>query len=346
MILKLFVTGGSGYLGRNFIQYALSQNENININALSRSSVSDEIILEAAGNIDKGRERIKIIRGHMNDENSLKEGLNGVNVIVHMAAKVQPYGYYEEHDKINVLGTSLLLSLVESLPTSNKPRFVHISSFTARLNDHFPIDSLPDWAPYSKSKCHSEKEILKSSFDDIIILRLGWLWGRDDNVLVPMLYNLCRNPIWKIIPKSQTLSITHITNACEAIYLSCITSNKNSKRVYEIEDNEGKVEMDDFLEFYVGSTYNINPSRPSKTFRAPRWLVWVFFTFVESIPLLGYSKTWIFDGMNRECSLCLYKDYQLDSAKAKEEIGYAGIVSREQGIFELAELAKKKFRTT
>lgn len=86
--MKFFVTGGSGYLGRNFIQYALSQNDNITINALSRSSVSDEVILKTVGNIKKGRERIRIIRGHINDENSLKEGLEDVDVVIHMAAKV------------------------------------------------------------------------------------------------------------------------------------------------------------------------------------------------------------------------------------------------------------------
>ncbi|RIA81871.1 hypothetical protein C1645_782874 [Glomus cerebriforme] len=343
--MKLFVTGGSGYLGRNFIQYSLSQNDNITINALSRSSVSDELILESAGKIEKGRERVKIIRGYINDENSLKEGLDGVNVVVHMAAKVQPYGYYEEHDKINVQGTVLLLSLIESLRTSNKPRFVYISSFAARLSDHFPIDSLPDWAPYSKSKCLSEKEIMKSSYDDIIILRLGWLWGKDDNVLAPMLYNLCRNPLWKITPQSFPLSITHVTNACEAIYLSCITAkNNNSKRTYEIEDIEGKVEMDDFVDFYIGSAYNIKPPRPFKNFRAPRWLAWGLITSVEYIPLLGYSKTWMIDGMNRECLLCLYENYQLDSTKAKEELNYISKVSREQGIAELMELAKKRTR--
>uniref|UniRef100_A0A1D1ZIV5 Sterol-4-alpha-carboxylate 3-dehydrogenase, decarboxylating n=1 Tax=Anthurium amnicola TaxID=1678845 RepID=A0A1D1ZIV5_9ARAE len=342
--MKFFVTGGSGYLGRNFIQYVLSQNDNITINALSRSSVSDEFIWKSAENIKMGRERIRIIRGHINDENSLKEGLNGVNFVIHMAAKVQPYGYYDEHEKINVQGTALLLSLVESLQTSNKPRFIYISSFAARLSDHFPINSLPDWAPYSKSKCLSEKEVMKSSSEDIIMLRLGWLWGKDDNVLVPMLYNLCRNPIWKITPQSLPLSITHVTNACEAIYLSCITAKDNSKSIYEIEDIEGKVEMDDFVEFYVGSAYNIKPPKPFKIFRAPRWLVWGLLTFVEYIPLLGYSKTWIFDGINRECSLCLYKNYQLDSTKARQEINYASKVSREQGIAELLELSKKRIR--
>lgn len=177
---------------------------------------------------------------------------------------------------------------------------------------------------------------MKSSFEDIIILRLGWLWGKDDSVLAPMLYNLCKNPIWKIAPQSFPASITHVTNACEAIYLSCITAkNNNSKRIYEIEDNEGKVEMDDFVEFYVSSFYKIKPPLPFKNFRAPKWLVWGLLTSVENIPLLGYSKTWIFDGLNRECYICLYRKYHLDSIRAKEEINYVGKVSREQGIAEL-----------
>lgn len=92
--MKFFVTGGSGYLGRNFIQYALSQNDNVTINALSRSSVSDEVILKTVGNIKKGRERIRIIRGHINDENSLKEGLEDVDVVIHMAAKVNICNFF------------------------------------------------------------------------------------------------------------------------------------------------------------------------------------------------------------------------------------------------------------
>ena len=86
--MKLFVTGGSGFLGSNFIQYALSQSDKITINALSRSSITDELILKTVRNIEKGHERVRLIRGHINDENPLKEGLDGAKVVIHMAAKV------------------------------------------------------------------------------------------------------------------------------------------------------------------------------------------------------------------------------------------------------------------
>ncbi|CAG8595697.1 30691_t:CDS:2 [Racocetra persica] len=186
--MKLFLTGGSGFLGRNFIKYVLSRDQQITINALARSSTSDEYILNACNDIEDGKERVRIIRGCINDEAAIREGLNGVDVVVHMAAKVQPWGYFAEFENVNIKGTLQFLSIISTLP--QKPRFIYISSFTALISNHYSKDALPDWAPYSKSKCLAEDLILKSTYSNVIILRLGWLWGKDDNVLLPKLKNL------------------------------------------------------------------------------------------------------------------------------------------------------------
>ncbi|CAG8713389.1 13155_t:CDS:2 [Dentiscutata erythropus] len=335
--MKLFLTGGSGFLGRNFIKYVLSRDKQITINALSRSSISDELILSGCNEVEGGRERVRIIRGDMNDEAAIREGVNEADVVVHMAAKVQPWGYFPEFEKVNVQGTSLLLSIISNLP--QKPRFIYISSFTALISNHYPKDALPDWAPYSKSKCLTENLILKSTYSNVIILRLGWLWGKDDDTLLPKLKNLSKNPLWLFTPECYELSILHVTNACEATFLSCVHQFKanqvEGKKIYEIEDSEGKIKVEDFMEFYVGTVSKVNPPRPFTTFRPPKWFIWGAITFVEWIPFLGYSKRWMFDGCNRESLLCLFQDYRLYSDNAKQELGYVGIVSREQGIQEL-----------
>jgi nucleoside-diphosphate-sugar epimerase len=83
--MKYFVTGGSGYLGRNLINYALHKNDDLTITALSRSEKSDERILRAAGDKDN---RIQILRGNIENEQVLAEGVSGADVVIHMAAKV------------------------------------------------------------------------------------------------------------------------------------------------------------------------------------------------------------------------------------------------------------------
>ncbi|CAG8629944.1 22290_t:CDS:2 [Cetraspora pellucida] len=335
--MKLFLTGGSGYLGRNFIKYVLSQDKQTTINVLALSSTSDKYILSACDDVEDGKKRVRIIRGSINDEAAIKEGLNGVDVVVHMAAKVQPWGYFTDFEKVNIKGTSQLLSIISTLP--QKPRFIYISSFTSLISNHYPKDALPDWAPYSKSKCLAEDLVLKSTYSNVIVLRLGWLWGKDDTILLPKLTNLSKNPLWLFTPDCWELSILHVTNACEAIFLSCIhqfeADQIEERTIYEIEDSQGKVKVEDFMEFYVGAATDVSPPRPFKTFRAPKWLIWGSITFIEWIPFLGYSKRWMLDGMNRESLLCLFQDYRLYSDNAKKELGYVGHVSREQGIQEL-----------
>ncbi|CAG8521324.1 13197_t:CDS:2 [Acaulospora colombiana] len=345
--MRIFLTGGSGFLGTSFINYILTHEDSSQIKTLSRSSISDEKILNACKGIEDGKDRIKIIRGSTHDEDAIKEGLNGVDIVIHMAAKVQPWGIYEEFQKNNVEGTRRLLSIIESMP--HKPRLIYTSSFTALINRHFSEDTIPDWAPYSKSKFNSEYLVRKSSLTDVIILRLGWLWGKNDSVLLPKLYSLCMNPAWKVTPASYPLSTLHIDNACESIYLACKISKDQvsadttttgdttpPKKVYEIEDPEGEIEMEDFVESYVGTAYNIKPPRPFKNFRLPRWLVWGTITAVEWIPFLGYGRKWVMEGMSREPLLCLFKDYRLQTESAVKELGYVGKVSRKQGLAELA----------
>ncbi|KAG9299739.1 hypothetical protein G9A89_013099 [Geosiphon pyriformis] len=305
---------------------------------LSRSGDADDEILKAAEKVQNGKERIRIIRGCITDEDLLREAVNEVDIVIHMAAKVNSWGYFEDFEKVNIQGTKLLVAILSSLPASvEPPRFIHISSFTALLSAHYPKESLPDWAPYSKSKCLSEDIVLKASLRDVAILRLGWLWGNDDNVLLPKLYDLSRNPIWKISPTAYPISTQHIKNACEAVYCATISELLPSI-IYEFQDPEGDIQVEDFTELYVGAAYDLkHVSRPFSNFRLPRWLVFGGITLVEWIPLLGYGKKWVFEGMSREPLICLHRDLRLDATKAREEIGYVGQITRKEGLTQLAE---------
>nr|CAG8610274.1 4657_t:CDS:2 [Entrophospora candida] len=320
--MKIFLTGGSGYLGRNFIEYALSENDQIKINVLSRSSVSDEYIVKASEKVSNGDGRVKIIRGGIENIDVLKEGVNEADIIVHMAAKVNNWGYYEEFEKINVQGTLNLLNAIESLNSNNTKsrRFVLISSFTAKLNNHYPNDSLPDWAPYSKSKCLKEQTVINkisafSSINEIIILRLGWIWGKDDTSLLPKLNDLSKNPLWKITPTTPI-------------------------RIYEIKDDTEDITMEEFIDFYVGTAYDIIPPKPFNSFRFSKGLVFNIVGFIENIPFLNYAKSWVIGSICRESLVCIFKPYNLDNSKASSELGYVGKISREEGLIELKKYMK------
>ena len=253
--------------------------------------------------------------------------------------KVQPWGIFSVFEVINIGGTRKLVTAIEQ--SANKPRLVYISSFTALVSNHHDKDNIPNWAPYAKSKALSEDIVLDSSLSDKVLLRLGWLWGKDDDVLLPKLISLSKNPLWKICPHAYPISIQHVTNACEAVYLVAKIPSLPSQ-LYEFKDSDGDITIEDFLELYVkaASLPSDNVPRPFENFRAPKWLVWGLVTFVECIPFLNYGKKWVIEGMTREPLMLLFNDYRLDDAKARKEVGYVGNVRRAEGFDEVVEMRR------
>src|SRR5438128_1620416 len=61
---------------------------------------------------------------------------------------------------------------------------------------------------------------------------------------------MSKNPLWKISPEAYPVSIHHVTNACEAVYLMANIPSSPSQ-LYEFKDPDGDIGIEDFLELYV-----------------------------------------------------------------------------------------------
>jgi nucleoside-diphosphate-sugar epimerase len=253
--------------------------------------------------------------------------------------KVRPWGIYSEFETTNIGGTRNILTAIEQ--SVDKPRLVYISSFTALVINYYNKDDLPDWAPYSKSKALTEDLVRGCSLDNKVVLRLGWLWGNDDDVLLPKLISLSKNPLWKICPPVYPLSTQHITNACEAVYLTASIPTLPSQ-LYEFNDPDGDMSVEDFLETYIkaASPPSTNVPRPFEKFRAPEWFVWGIIAFIEIIPFVNYGKKWVVEGFSREPLMLLFHDHTLDCSKAKKELGYVGRVRRAEGLDEVSRIRR------
>jgi len=127
--VKLFVTGGAGFIGSNFVRMALSQR----LPGLEDSEVTVYDALTYSGTLTNlatvsDHEGFRFIQGDIRNAESVAEAIVGHDAIIHFAA--------ESHvDRsvlnsrvfvdTNVLGTQTLLD--EALQASI-PRFVHIST--------------------------------------------------------------------------------------------------------------------------------------------------------------------------------------------------------------------------
>jgi dTDP-glucose 4,6-dehydratase len=156
--MKLFVTGGAGFIGSNFIHYLLSRSGGY--------SLVNYDALTYAGNL-LNLERVashpgyRFVRGSICDGAAVRAAMQGCDAVVHFAAESHvDRSIYEPAPIIetNVGGTLVLLQIARELKIS---RFLHVSTDEVygdippgRASDEsYPLQ--PN-SPYSASKAASD----------------------------------------------------------------------------------------------------------------------------------------------------------------------------------------------
>ncbi|MGA8035651.1 MAG: dTDP-glucose 4,6-dehydratase [Candidatus Acidiferrales bacterium] len=156
--MKIFVTGGAGFIGSNFVRYVLGLGKN--------HTVVNYDKLTYAGNLANlhsvaGDPRYRFVKGDICDPVAAEAAMSGCDVVVHFAAESHvDRSIYEPAPVIetNVTGTFILMQVARKL---NIQRFVHVSTDEvygdmkpgAFANEDSPIQPS---SPYSASKASSD----------------------------------------------------------------------------------------------------------------------------------------------------------------------------------------------
>ncbi len=156
--MKLFVTGGAGFIGSNFIRLALASG--------SRYQIVNYDKLTYAGNLANledlaGDARYQFIRGDICDASAVETAMAGADAVVHFAAESHvDRSIYEPAAAIqtNVSGTFVLLQVARKLKVG---RFVHISTdevYGDLAPDGYSNEDSPlrPSSPYSASKASAD----------------------------------------------------------------------------------------------------------------------------------------------------------------------------------------------
>ena len=159
--MKIFVTGGAGFIGSNFIRHVLN---------LGQHSVVNFDKLTYAGNLANlesvtGNPSHQFIKGDICDAPAVKAAMSGCDAVVHFAAESHvDRSIYEPAVSIetNVKGTFVLLQVARQLGVS---RFVHISTdevYGDMESGAFADENSPirPSSPYSSSKAGSDLLVL------------------------------------------------------------------------------------------------------------------------------------------------------------------------------------------
>jgi NAD dependent epimerase/dehydratase len=153
---RVLVTGAGGFIGSHLTERLVQ--EGANTRALVHYNAQG-----AAGWLDKSavRSEVEVLAGDIADRDSVRQAMQGVEVVFHLAALIAiPYSYHApaSYVRTNIEGTLNVLQAARELETL---RVVHTSTSevygTAR---YVPIDEahpLQGQSPYSASKIGADK---------------------------------------------------------------------------------------------------------------------------------------------------------------------------------------------
>jgi len=156
--LKIFVTGGAGFIGSNFVRHVLALGQNhrvVNYDKLTYAGNLANLESVAAD------PNYSFVRGDICDGAAVSEAMSGCDVVVHFAAESHvDRSIYEPAPVVetNVTGTFVLLQVARQ---SGIKKFVHVSTDEVygdipagkSSDENYPLQ--PN-SPYSASKASSD----------------------------------------------------------------------------------------------------------------------------------------------------------------------------------------------
>ncbi|PZU96203.1 MAG: dTDP-glucose 4,6-dehydratase [Pseudanabaena sp.] len=178
---KVLVTGGAGFIGSNYVHYALNQHPTWQIVVIDK--------LTYAGNLDNLkdiRDRIIFIEGDIANPEDVEKAVDGVDAILNFAAESHvdrslrdPRPFIET----NITGTLLLL---EAAKKHQVKRFLHVSTdevygdLVGSDRHSLESDPLSPRSPYAASKAGAEHLVFSYGISygmDVVITRGSNTYG-------------------------------------------------------------------------------------------------------------------------------------------------------------------------
>ena len=114
MALRLLITGATGFVGGHVAAACVGRGDIVSTIARPGSATGP---LEAIG--------VAIHRGDLVDPEIVRKAIEGIDAVVHCAAKVGDWGPVEEYRAVNVEALRHILEACHNKPIK---RFVHLSS--------------------------------------------------------------------------------------------------------------------------------------------------------------------------------------------------------------------------
>lgn len=320
--MRAFVTGGSGFIGGVLLRRLAS--EGVQTTALARSEASAERVRQLGA---------KPFVADLNG--ALEGGLQGCEVAYHAAAKVEQWGPWDEFQRATVDGTANVLAACRD---AGVKRFVHVGTEAALVDGNALVDADESWplkpdsrAYYPRSKARAEQLVVAANGAagmETVVVRPRFVWGPGDTTLLPAIVELIKGGTFSWVGGGGNLTSTaHVDNVVEGLVLAA--AKGRGGEAYFVTDGD-PLPFREMITAMV-ATQGVEPGKRN----VPAGVAKAAATAAEGIwralrlkgePPITRLAVW---NSALECTV--------SDAKAREELGYEPVISREEGLAALSE---------
>jgi nucleoside-diphosphate-sugar epimerase len=313
-----FLTGGSGFIGGRLIARLVA--DGYSVRALARSDGSAKAVAGLGA---------EPVRGDLGDRAALAAGAAGCDLAFHLAAHLGEWGPWEDFERGNVEGTR---NVIAACREAGVGRLVHCGTEAAlmageplvHVDETAPLR--PDSrAPYPATKARAEQAVRDANGEGLetVVVRPRFVWGKGDTTLLPGMTATVEEGKWAWVGGGRNVTDTaHVENVVEGLILGGTRGVPGE--AYFVTDDEPVV----FREFVTAMLRTQGVEPPDRSL--PAWTAAPMARVCEAawrvLPLQGEPpmstfRSWI---LTQECTI--------DISKAKRDLGYAPIVSRDAGL--------------
>jgi nucleoside-diphosphate-sugar epimerase len=324
--MRALVTGGGGFLGKAIVRRLVERGDWVR--TLHRGLYPD---LERLG--------VEQVRGDIADSHAVEQAVRGVDVVFHVAAKVNMWGPIEPFRLANVVGTENVLAAmrqhsVRKLVFTSSPSVVHGKEDLAGVDESAPYPEEYE-AAYAETKAAAERAVLAANSQDLatVALRPHLIWGPEDTNLVPQLVKRARAGHLRLVGGGDNLVDTvYVDNAAHAHLLACDRLEPDAVcagRAYFITNGEPRP-LKEIVNGILAAA-GLPPVEKTVSLRFALTIGSVVETAHRLLPLRGEPR------MTRIIARHLGTTHWYDISAARRDLGYEPLVSFDEGLQRLAD---------
>ena len=229
--MKVLVTGATGFIGRHLLAMLVERGDEVRI--LARPGEDVKWLAQTG---------VEVYWGDLSDRVSLEAAVDGVDRVLHCAARTGPWGPQAEYEIANVQG---LKTLVDTALAAGVQRIVHVSSITVHgvdvhgtADETTPLRGGPD--PYSRSKVAGERllqQMIRDKGAPLTIVRPGLVYGPRDTGSFGRFATLIEQGKMVVIgPGNNHLPLIYVTDVARGILLASAADHAIGRQYILVND--------------------------------------------------------------------------------------------------------------